>query len=133
MAVLGLMFTTTAQDLPDYIPTNGLVGYWGFDGDANDYSGNGLHLFEHDGAFLVKDRFGENSSAYGFTTIADGSQLLFDESAFSSVNNLDSGTISMWIKINEHTISGHYFGFDNTFFVKQTDGITTELFLITRN
>ena len=27
--------------VPTYVPTNGLVGWWGFNGNANDESGNG--------------------------------------------------------------------------------------------
>ena len=26
---------------PSYVPTNGLIGWWGFNGNANDGSGNG--------------------------------------------------------------------------------------------
>ena len=26
--------------IPSYVPTNGLVGYWEFNGNANDSSGN---------------------------------------------------------------------------------------------
>jgi len=27
--------------VPNYVPTNGLVGWWGFNGNANDESANG--------------------------------------------------------------------------------------------
>jgi hypothetical protein len=30
-----------SQDLPSYVPTNGLVAYYPFNGNANDESGNG--------------------------------------------------------------------------------------------
>ena len=30
-----------AQDLPSYVPTDGLVAYYPFNGNANDASGNG--------------------------------------------------------------------------------------------
>jgi hypothetical protein len=29
--------------IPSYVPSNGLVGYWPFNGNANDESGNGNH------------------------------------------------------------------------------------------
>jgi hypothetical protein len=30
-----------AQNVPAFVPTNGLVGWWPFNGNANDESGNG--------------------------------------------------------------------------------------------
>jgi hypothetical protein len=30
-----------AQNIPSYVPKNGLVGYWPFNGNGNDESGNG--------------------------------------------------------------------------------------------
>ena len=51
--------------LPSYVPTNGLVGYWGFTGNANDSSGNG-HNGTVNGASLTTDRFGNANSAYSF-------------------------------------------------------------------
>ena len=30
-----------AQNVPSYVPADGLVGYWPFNGNANDESGNG--------------------------------------------------------------------------------------------
>ena len=33
-------FSAIAQ-VPNYVPTNGLVGWWPFTGNANDLSGNG--------------------------------------------------------------------------------------------
>jgi hypothetical protein len=36
---------SSAQTLPDYLPTNGLVGWWPFNGNANDESGNGLRVW----------------------------------------------------------------------------------------
>ena len=43
VAGMSLTTATMAQTVPSYVPTNGLVGYWGFDGNARDYSGNGNH------------------------------------------------------------------------------------------
>ena len=57
VVVLFTQFTMQAQ-VPSYVPTNGLVGWWGFNGNANDESGNGNHgtVF---GASLTADRKGE--------------------------------------------------------------------------
>ena len=32
-----------SQDLPSYVPSDGLVAYYAFNGNANDESGNGNH------------------------------------------------------------------------------------------
>ena len=40
VATLGLAAVTIAQNVPSYVPTNGLVGWWPFNGNANDESGN---------------------------------------------------------------------------------------------
>ena len=47
------------------IPTDGLVGYWPFDGNANDESGNGNHGLVK-GAVLSTDRCSKNNSAFKF-------------------------------------------------------------------
>ena len=60
----------TSQDLPSNIPTNGLIAYYPFNGNANDESGNsnnGSVL----GASLSGDRFGNENSAYTFNGIDD--------------------------------------------------------------
>ena len=46
--------------------SNGLVGYWPFNGNANDESGNGNDGTVN-GATLTTDRFGNSNSAYEFT------------------------------------------------------------------
>lgn len=47
------------------IPTNGLVAYYPFNGNANDVSGNNNNGTVH-GATLTTDRFGNQNSAYDF-------------------------------------------------------------------
>ena len=47
------------------IPTNGLVAYYPFNGNANDESGNGNNGTVN-GATLTTDRFGKANSAYSF-------------------------------------------------------------------
>jgi len=92
MAVLGLMFSSTAQNIPDYLPTDSLVGYWGFDGDANDYSGNSNNGTVN-GATLTEDRYGNDNSAYSFDGVDDYIDLgygLYEES-FS---------ISLWLSVD---------------------------------
>ena len=58
-------FCMHAQNVPSYVPTNGLVGWWPFNGNANDESGNG-NDGTNNGATLTTDRFGNANSAYDF-------------------------------------------------------------------
>jgi hypothetical protein len=51
--------------LPSYLPTEGLVGWWPFNGNANDESGNGNHGTVN-GLNLIEDRFGNINSAFLF-------------------------------------------------------------------
>lgn len=60
-------FSLEAQ-VPAYVPTDGLVGYWPFNGNANDESGNGNDGIVN-GASLEVDRFGFASSSYYFNGV----------------------------------------------------------------
>lgn len=63
---------TSTFTLPDVgpIPVNGLVGWWPFNGNANDESGVGTNGVVT-GATLTTDRFGYNNSAYYCRNNAD--------------------------------------------------------------
>ncbi len=56
---------SSIAQVPSYVPTSGLVGWWPFNGNANDESGNGNNGTVN-GATLTTDRFGNVSSAYDF-------------------------------------------------------------------
>lgn len=74
------------------IPTNGLVGYWPFNGNEKDQSGNGNNG-NVNGATLNSDRFGKDSSAYFF----DGIDNYIKVNASNNLNIKGSYTISAWI------------------------------------
>ncbi len=59
--------------VPNYVPTNGLVGYWPFNGNANDESGNNNGTVN--GATLTTDRFGLANKAYSFDGVNDFIEL----------------------------------------------------------
>ena len=65
--------------LPSHVPTNGLVGYWPFCGNANDESGNGNHGVLNSGnngtLNYVTDQNGETYSAIEFTSNPIWNQL----------------------------------------------------------
>ena len=67
---LALTTSTLFAQVPSYVPTNGLVGYWPFNGNANDISGNGNNGTVN-GATLTTDRNGNANSAYSFDGIND--------------------------------------------------------------
>ena len=52
---IALSTLTFGQNVPSYVPTNGLVGWWPFNGNANDESGNGNNGTVN-GATLTTDR-----------------------------------------------------------------------------
>ena len=65
LAFLLCLGTFASAQIPSYVPTNGLVGWWPFNGNANDESGNGNHGTVN-GATLAADRFGNSGKAYSF-------------------------------------------------------------------
>jgi hypothetical protein len=103
VATLGLTTATMAQ-VPNYVPSNGLVGWWPFNGNANDESGNSFNGV-HNGPSLSSDRFGSPNSSYNFNGISDYLTIP------SSVNNSITGpySVSFWIKNNDglNVFNGH--------------------------
>lgn len=80
--------TTT---IPSYVPNNGLVAWYPFNGNANDNSGynnNGTV----NGATLTLDRLGNSNSAYSFNGTSD---YIFVPN--SSTLNLNNFTLSLWV------------------------------------
>ena len=84
-----------AQDLPSYVPTDGLVAYYPFNGNANDASGSGHHGTVN-GATLSSDRDGNENSSYSFDGIDDD---ISNSNEFLPLN-IDF-TISVWFNTND--------------------------------
>ena len=89
--------TLALAQIPNYVPQNGLVGWWPFNGNANDESGNGNHGTVN-GATLTTDRFFNSNAAYIFSTITDKISLF---SGFTYLTN--NRTISFWFNSNPTT------------------------------
>lgn len=96
-AALGFASATLAQ-VPNYVPTNGLVGWWPFNGNANDESGNGNNGTVN-GVTLTSDRFGHADKAYSFDGIDDWIQVENQE-LFNFNNRF---TINAWINTNSNS------------------------------
>tara|TARA_B110001452_G_scaffold32089_1_gene25051 strand:- start:3 stop:941 length:939 start_codon:yes stop_codon:yes gene_type:complete len=75
-----LIISYGSAQVPNYVPSDSLIGWWGFNGNANDESGNGNNGTVN-GATLTTDRFGNTNSAYDFDGMNDNIiiDLLFDE------------------------------------------------------
>ena len=101
-----LVFTSYAfSQVPNYVPTNGLVGYWPFNGNANDESGNGNNGTVN-GATLTTDRYGNANSAYYFDYYQD------IVTPFNLISGTQSRTISFWMKNSngQKTITPIWYG-----------------------
>jgi hypothetical protein len=92
LVLLTIVCSTVTAQLPSYLPADGLVGWWPFNGNANDESGNGNDGVVN-GATLSVDRNGNLSSAFNF----DGAS-----NSITTIAQLGEGelTISFWEKID---------------------------------
>lgn len=81
-----------AQNIPDYVPTAGLVSWYPFDGNANDATSNANHAIVH-GPNLTFDKNGNPNSAYNF----DGNND-YMEVPHSPSLNLNAITIAFWAR-----------------------------------
>jgi hypothetical protein len=95
LSILFVCGTSIFAQVPSYVPTNGLVGWWPFNGNANDESGNGNNGTVT-GPTLTTDRFGVANRAYYIsqaTSIID-----FGNSQSFGLTNNNVKTFSFWLK-----------------------------------
>ena len=114
LSLLFFSIISLAQaQVPTYVPTNGLVGWWPFNGNANDESGNGNHAVNY-GSLLTTDRNGSLNSAYSF----DSTYMVVNN---STSMNFDSISINLWYWNHEIKngcfVSKHQSGTHNSSFV----------------
>ena len=81
----------------------GLVGWWKFDGDATDSSGNGNDGTVN-GATLTTDRHGQANGAYSFDGVDD--YILVPHNSSLDFNKNDPHTISVWVYAFNSSHSG---------------------------
>jgi hypothetical protein len=101
IAIFGLATITSAQ-VPSYVPTTGLVGYWPFNGNANDESGNGNNGTVN-GATLTSDRYGASNMAYSFDGVNDGLEV--NNTILPNVPN--SYTINFWCLLDTFNLTAN--------------------------
>jgi hypothetical protein len=86
--ISSLISISSYAQLPNYIPTDSLIGFYPFNSNANDLSGNGNNGTVS-GATITADRFGVQNSAYQLSAVG------------SKIDLLDGGN---WLK-KDRTIS----------------------------
>jgi hypothetical protein len=97
IALLTVSIVSSAQ-VPSYVPANGLVGWWPFNGNANDVSGNGNNGTVY-GATLTTDRKGNANSAYSFNGTSNYIQISTGSTSGLNATN-GSYSISLWFMSN---------------------------------
>jgi gliding motility-associated-like protein len=99
-ATLGLSATTMAQNVPSYVPTNGLVGWWPFTGNVNDLSVN-TNNGTVTGATLTADRFGNPNNAYSF----NGTSANYIDVPHNASFDVSNVTISAWYNAIDYGVN----------------------------
>jgi hypothetical protein len=92
-AILFVIVTNTFSQVPNYVPTTGLVGWWPFNGNAIDESIN-TNNGTVNGATLTTDRFGVVNSAYSFDGVDDYISNTSNGLPFGNSNR----TVSCWFR-----------------------------------
>lgn len=82
-----------AQNLPSWLPSNGLVAYYPFNGDAGDSSGNQLHGMLLGGVTFTSGRNGQPNSAASFNGTTTYVEIQDDPKL-----RFRNGTVVYWIK-----------------------------------
>jgi hypothetical protein len=81
--------------VPSYVPSNGLVAWYPFNGNANDESGNGNNGINN-GATLTVDRNGNANKAYSF----NGNNI---STSYSGISGNGARTISFWYNLSQNS------------------------------
>ena len=94
---------TAVGQVPDYVPTNGLVGWWPLDGNAIDNGASSIDGIIY-GATSGLDRWGDPTGAMRFQNVGDRIELGEISSNIGSPNS--ALTISCWFKGEAFPSSG---------------------------
>ena len=94
MALCSLCLNGFAQNVPDYVPTEGLVGWWPFDGNADDASALNHHGQASGPIAWGADRFGNAASALDLS--ADGGDYV-DLPASADSLFTTAMTVACWV------------------------------------
>lgn len=125
LAILAFSLNGFSQ-VPPYVPTLGLVAYYPLDANGNDLSGNGNTLISFGTPVYISNTPCPPDSA---CHLPNGNDYFETPStSWSLINNFPQGTVSFWIMLDSQYVSGHYFGIDNSFMMKQKYGVGEDMF-----
>ena len=88
---------TAVGQVPDYVPTDGLVGWYSLDGDVVDSSPSSNHGAAF-GPTPFGNRFGESASSLNFNGVEDYLSIPHSE----TWEEMPELTISMWVRPDAH-------------------------------
>jgi hypothetical protein len=95
LLLLAMGFALTTQmiiaQVPSYVPTNGLIAFYPFNGNANDESGNGNNGTFAGGSNLTANRYGNSNNAF-----QGGSSYVTCPSTVFQFGRTDNFSISIW-------------------------------------
>jgi hypothetical protein len=115
VVLIGMIVTTNSfsQNIPSYVPKNGLIGWWPFNGNANDESGNGnngeiINDLNGNVKFINNEK-GVQNSAIEFSSIdkswnAKSSYIKIPNTPSLSIIN--GYTINLFVKISKNNQTG---------------------------
>lgn len=103
IAIFGLVTISMAQ-LPSYVPSNGLVGWWPLNGDANDESinnnvGNAVNIE------WGIDRYGNTNSAANFNLVSSRVVEILNPNGVEG----NSKAVSIWFKMPNTINNGSFY------------------------
>lgn len=93
-SILLLCAAVSFAQVPNYAPTNGLVGWWSFNGNATDQSGNGNNLLNNFVTYSTDAQRGQVAQFNGSSWLEKGSAL------FTSLTPI---SISFWVKTTSNS------------------------------
>ncbi len=103
--IFALISTLGFSQAPNYVPANGLVGWWPFNGNANDESGNGNNGFVGVNIFSSTDRNGLANNALRFL---GGGYCGLPATINIGLDSTSSRTLSLWCYSEMPSYQGGY-------------------------
>jgi hypothetical protein len=110
LLTLVLISLNSIAQIPSYVSSNGLVGWWPFNGNANDESGNGNNGIVN-GSILSSDRNGNANNAYSF----NGIDNVITISSQTNVDQNSNYTVSLWFNSPTSEYNGSFLSFGTWF------------------
>jgi hypothetical protein len=116
LSLFSIFTSSFGQNIPNYVPTNGLIGWWPFNGNVNDISGNGFNGMVDDASFST-DRDGNEKSAYYF----DGeNNSIYIGSIPKGKFNTHQFSYSIWVNLKDSKDCQQIINFNNTINLHKT-------------